>query len=391
MSFESLKRKFYKYYDKYRDFIVRLQENSSNALTIIGGSHILLDGFFMHLDDEDFPEDVYEYLIDDDNLESCAEFFIKRIEILAELDEIYDEDDFEELIPVLYYKCCFEELLETFYSELEDNEFIDTINDKIKFLECLLDKGEYFKDDEEEDISLVLETVSRGLDETKMLSMVIFAVYCMYIEKEDDLEEECDDEIELGDINLQISTIIGHAVNEVNKKLLSMKKSNILYKEILKYKQLIDKCLYLTEIEDLDYNMLCEKLGFDFRSYSSLLMIFYLEALRLLKDDYKFLKINDNDFDKMNKLTKYIQLASVLYYSNAFISENDMLEQLNNSNYIMLQQISKNEISLDEIENILYNVTFEFFNYLELEFESVDEFLNCISEKLSHACNEYYI
>lgn len=388
MSFESLKRKFYKYYDKYSEFINRLQDNSSNALTIIGGSYILLDGFFMHKDDEDFPEDVYEYLIDGDNLESCVEFFIERIGILSKLDELYDEDDFEELIPVLYYKCCFTELLNTFYSELEDNNFIDVINDKIEFLDNLLDKGQFFSDDEEEDVSLVLETVSRDLDESKMLSMVIFAVYCMYIEQEEDLED--DDEIDLGDINLQISTVIGHAVKEVNKKLLSLKKSNILYKEILKYKQLIDKCLYLTEIEELDYNKLCEKLGFDFNSYSNLLMIFYLESLKLLKDDYKFLNIDDNELDKMIKITKYIQLASVLYYSNAFISENDMLDQLNASNYILLQQISENKITLERVENILNNVSFEFFNHLNLEFESIEEFLNYILEKLSHICNEYY-
>ncbi|MBQ4570816.1 MAG: hypothetical protein IJB21_03885 [Bacilli bacterium] len=389
MSFDSLKRKFYQYYDKYSEFINRLYENSSNALTIIGGSYILLDGFFKNKDDEGFPEYVYEYLDDDDNLEACVEFFIERILMLVELDEIYDEDDFEELIPILYYRCCFKELLDSFYSELEDKNFINIINDKIKFLDRLLEKGEFFSDDEEEDVSLALETVSRDLDESKILSMVIFAVYRMYIKQED--FEENEEEIELGDINLKISTLVGHMVKSVNKKLLSMKKSNILYKEILKYKQLIDKCLYLTEIRDLDYSMLCDKLGFDFYLYSSLLTILYLESLKLLKDEYKFLNIDDNELDKMNKLVKYIQIAGVLYFSSTFISENDMVEQLNTSNYELLQQISKNEITLEEIEFILDNVVIEFFKCLNLEFESMEEFLNYISEKLSHVCNEYYI
>ena len=395
-----LQNKFYDAFNENLSFINRLHDNNSNALTILCGSYALLDEFFSNNENDYQYDEIFKIFEKKDFLEKTVDFFLYRLNILLELDKLYDEDYFEELIPTLYYKLCFEEIKNEFNEELVKLGWDDIVNEKINYLNVYINSGKYLINTQEDEISLTLESISKEVSEKPTLSMIIYNLFeeLMNIKfeqdemynDEDEMDEDYDeDEENLDNINLQISVLVGHATKCVNKELLKLKNNHLIYKEIIKYKQLVDKCLFLTEVRNLDYQELCEKLGFSFRIYSTFCVTLYLESIRLLQSEYKFLDIQNASNDELYKIVKFIQISSLYYFINT-LSEEDLIDEINRNNYKILKDIKKNKINIDELDEMLEVISIELFDILNVEFESLQDFIKYILEKLSHVCNEFY-
>ena len=386
-----LQNKFYDAFNENLSFINRLHDNSSNALTILCGSYALLDEFFSNNENDYQYDEIFKIFEKKDFLEKTVDFFLYRLNILLELDKLYDEDYFEELIPTLYYKLCFEEIKNEFNEELVKLGWDDIVNEKINYLNVYINSGKYLINTQEDEISLTLESISKEVSEKPTLSMIIYNLFeeLMNIKFEQDEMYNDEDEENLDNINLQISVLVGHATKCVNKELLKLKNTHLIYKEIIKYKQLVDKCLFLTEVRNLDYQELCKKLGFSFRIYSTFCVTLYLESIRLLQSEYKFLDIQNASNDELYKIVKFIQISSLYYFINT-LSEEDLIDEINRNNYKILKDIKKNKITIDELDEMLEVISIELFDILNVEFESLQDFIKYILEKLSHVCNEFY-
>ena len=129
-----LQNKFYEAFNENLSFINRLHDNNSNALTILCGSYALLDEFFSNNENDYQYDEIFKIFEKKDFLEKTVDFFLYRLNILLELDKLYDEDYFEELIPTLYYKLCFEEIKNEFNEELVKLGWDDIVNEKINYL-----------------------------------------------------------------------------------------------------------------------------------------------------------------------------------------------------------------------------------------------------------------
>lgn len=403
MSFSSLKRKFHKIYNKHLDFISDLEENNSGSLTILYCSYILLEQYFISYDDPDFPEGVIEYFSDEDELFKVIEFFEKRINIIKDLYDEYDQDTFEELAPVLYYKLEFEELLEKYEVDLIECGMIDRINKNINELDTYIQNGENITDDQLDEIELDFASYNTYVDVDDTLSKDIFAFY-LYMKDElideeleddydeDDYDEEYFDE-EIPPMSLEflknnISMMLDFISREFGEELLSLKRESSIYKEIIRYKKLVGKCAIICDCFSGEIEELNEKFGFDFPIVAVLSTSLYFNTVSLIKKD---LKIESCSAEQFKKYKMYAQIKSALEIMSSSSDKDDkLLDDVENASDLLFNDIVSKNIPIEDVSVIYDNVSLQFNESAGLEYETIDETINYFLQLLSNLTNEYY-
>ena len=398
MSFSSLKRKFHKIYNKHVDFIADLEENNSGSLTILYCSYILLEQYFIAYDDPDFPEGVIEYFSDEDELFKVIEFFEKRINIINDLYDQYDQDTFEELAPVLYYKLEFEELLEKYEVDLIECGMIDRINKNINELNTYIQNGENITDDQLDEIELDFASYSTYVDVDDTLSKDIFAFY-LYMKDEltdEDLDDDYDEEYfdeEIPPMSIEflknnISMMLDFISKEFGDELLSLKRESYIYKEIIRYKKLIGKCAIICDCFSGEIEELNEKFGFDFPIVAVTSTSLYFNTVSLIKKD---LKIESCSADQFQKYKMYAQIKSILeIMASSSDNEGKLLDDVENASDVLFNDIVYKNMSIEDVSVIYDNVTLQFIESVGLEYETIDETIDYFFQLLSNLANEYY-